>query len=124
MQRHVREYLVWMGYDEHDFIPCELTGGKAVDIHHIDCKGMGGVGGDREKIVESIYNLMALTREAHEELGDKEMFKEALYEAHFQMIRCRMEVCPELKRLVEFHARHYDHPCSGLARRVLIQTDL
>ena len=31
-----------MGYDETDFIPCEVCGGQAIDIHHIEARGMGG----------------------------------------------------------------------------------
>ena len=31
-----------MGYDETDFIPCEVCGAQAIDIHHIEARGMGG----------------------------------------------------------------------------------
>ena len=48
-----------------DFIPCELCGAKGVDIHHIDCRGMGG---SKEK--DTIENLMALCRKCHILRGD------------------------------------------------------
>jgi len=46
-----------------DFIPSEISGLRGVDIHHII--GRGKKGEDR------IENLMCLTREEHQELGDK-----------------------------------------------------
>jgi hypothetical protein len=42
MRKHTKIYLDHYGYDETDFIPCEICGAKAVDIHHIEAKGMGG----------------------------------------------------------------------------------
>jgi hypothetical protein len=47
-----------LGYDETDFMPCEITGSTGVDIHHT---------ANREKRIE---NLMLLTREKHVELGE------------------------------------------------------
>lgn len=52
-----------LGYDVTDFMPSELTGSKAIDIHHII--GRGKCGRDR------IENLMAVTREEHLKYGDK-----------------------------------------------------
>ena len=49
-----------MGYDETDWIPCEVCGAKAVDIHHIEARGMGG-----SKTKDVIENLMALCRSCH-----------------------------------------------------------
>ena len=54
------------GYDTEDetqFVPSELSGQRAVDIHHII--GRGKTGEDR------IENLMALTRDEHLKHGDK-----------------------------------------------------
>ncbi len=61
MQKHTKIYIESMGYSPVDFICCELTGQKAVDIHHIIGRGRGG--SDR------IENLMALTREKHDRYG-------------------------------------------------------
>ena len=47
-----------LGYDTCDFMPCEITGSRGVDIHHIV---------SRENRIE---NLMLLTREKHVELGE------------------------------------------------------
>ena len=66
MKKHVKVYLDHFGYTGNEFIPCEVCGAKAVDIHHIDCRGMGG-----SKKKDTIDNLMALCRACHIEFGDK-----------------------------------------------------
>jgi len=48
-----------------------------VDIHHIDCKGMGG-----SKQKDYIENLQALCRECHLKYGDKKQYKEFLLTKH------------------------------------------
>lgn len=68
-----------MGYDESDFIPCEVCGAKAVDIHHIEARGMGG---RNEKEANRIENLMALCRRDHILYGDKTEYKQFLIETH------------------------------------------
>lgn len=55
----------------------EISGDPAQDIHHIDCKGMGG-----SKTKDNIENLMALTREEHEQYGDKKQHIEYLKSVH------------------------------------------
>ena len=67
-----------MGYDPTDFIPCEVCQSKAVDIHHIEARGMGG-----SKHADTIENLMALCRACHNEadFGTK-LKKEFLKEVH------------------------------------------
>lgn len=51
-----------MGFDNTDFIPCEVCGSSAKDIHHIEPRGMGG-----RKSKDVIENLMALCRKCHHE---------------------------------------------------------
>jgi len=70
-----------MGYDESDFIPCEICKSKAVDIHHINARGMGGTG-----TKDTIENLMALCRTCHVRYGDKKKFIEILQSIHNEMI--------------------------------------
>ena len=60
-----------------DFIECEVCKGKAVDIHHIDCRGMGG---SKEK--DTIENLMALCRGCHYIFGDKKQWIDFLIDIH------------------------------------------
>lgn len=42
MRHYVKVYMDYFGYSEGDFIPSELSGLPAVDIHHIEARGMGG----------------------------------------------------------------------------------
>lgn len=51
----------YFGYDVSDFISCECgCGNRAVDIHHIESRGMGG-----GQSADTIDNLIALSRECH-----------------------------------------------------------
>ena len=61
-------------------MPCEITGRKAVDIHHIDCRGMGG---DPTGSKDRIEELQAVTRETHLKYGDKKEFMSFLYRTHY-----------------------------------------
>jgi 5-methylcytosine-specific restriction endonuclease McrA len=77
VKNHTKVYLKGMGYSTTDFIPCEVCQGQAVDIHHIESRGMGG-----SKIADTIENLMALCRNCHTEYGDKKQHKEMLTATH------------------------------------------
>jgi 5-methylcytosine-specific restriction endonuclease McrA len=77
MQKHTQIYLQGMGYKKTDFIPCEVCGSQAVDIHHIEARGMGG-----SKDKDTIENLMGLCRNCHIEYGDKKQYKEFLKDIH------------------------------------------
>ena len=70
MKKHTKIYINSLGYDETDFMPCEITGRKGVDIHHIV---------NRENRIE---NLMLLTREKHVELGEIKSKMVYLLETH------------------------------------------
>lgn len=80
MKKHTKIYLNHFGYDVSDFIACEVCGTKAVDIHHIDCRGMGGT----EK--DNIENLMALCRNCHIMYGDKKQYTSYLKDIHLLKI--------------------------------------
>lgn len=57
MQKHTIKYFDYFDYGPEDFIPCEICGNRAVDIHHI--KGRIG------KNSNSIENLIGLCRGCH-----------------------------------------------------------
>lgn len=67
----------FFGYSISDFIPCEVCQQKAVDIHHIEARGMGG-----SKKADYIDNLMAVCRNCHEKFGDKKEYKDYLKKIH------------------------------------------
>ena len=66
-----------------DFVPCEVCEKEAVDIHHIDARGMGG---DPTKSKDKIENLMALCRSCHEAYGDIKVYKDLLRQIHKRWI--------------------------------------
>jgi hypothetical protein len=43
MKKYTKIYLKEFDYVMDDFIPCEICSKRAVDIHHIESRGMGGV---------------------------------------------------------------------------------
>lgn len=65
-----------------DFIPCEVCGNKAVDIHHIKARGMGG-----SKTMDVIDNLMAVCRVCHVDYGDKKDKLDMLVEIHHRHLK-------------------------------------
>ena len=60
MKKHTKIYLKHYGYDETDFIACEICKVKATEIHHLISKGMGG-----SKTKDYIENLIAICRVCH-----------------------------------------------------------
>lgn len=68
----------YFGYDISDTIICEICQkAVAVDIHHIEARGIGG---SRNKDV--IENLMAVCRACHVSYGDLKEYKEPLKKIH------------------------------------------
>jgi len=79
MQKYTKIYLDAFGYGEQDYTPSEISENRAVDINHIDNRGMGG---DPKGEKDRIENLMALTRKEHDEFGDKNEHMSFLYLKH------------------------------------------
>ena len=77
MKNHTKVYFKAFGYDTNSWIACEVCGATAVDIHHIESRGMGG-----SKTADTIENLMALCRACHTAYGDIKEYKELLQATH------------------------------------------
>jgi len=77
MKKHTKIYMDYFNYGIEDFIPCEICGQTAVDINHIECRGMGG-----SKEMDIIENLMAVCRSCHIEFGDKKQYRDYLKQIH------------------------------------------
>lgn len=86
MKKHTAIYLKSMGYDQSDFIQCEIIGCEAavIDVHHIDCKGMGG-----SKTKDYIENLQGLCRHHHERYGDIKQYADWLRYCHIKAMQER-----------------------------------
>ena len=74
MQNHTKVYMNYFGYGEQDFIPCEICGSRAVDIHHIKPRSQGGR--------DTIENLIALCRKCHNAAHNELISKTDLYIIH------------------------------------------
>lgn len=86
MKRHTKIWMDAMGYGEGDFMECEmqLCSAEAVDVHHIEPRGMGGDPTGKRDVPE---NLMGLCRHHHEEAERKVMSKEVLKYIHMKNLR-------------------------------------
>ena len=79
MSDYRQAYYDRFGYDRGDFIPCELCGKKAVEIHHI----IHGAG----KRDHDINNLMALCRECHTQAHQNRVNRITLKLKHAEFLR-------------------------------------
>lgn len=84
-KEHTYVYMKIFGYTIADFVPCEISGDRCVDIHHIFSRGMGGTDLEDE-LYNRIENLMGLTRKMHDKYGDKQQFYEFLIHQHFEFL--------------------------------------
>jgi 5-methylcytosine-specific restriction endonuclease McrA len=76
VKKYTQVYVNHFNYTTSCFIPCEVCGRKAVDIHHIEARSK------RKDLENDISNLQALCRECHIKFGDKKEFKDYLKEVH------------------------------------------
>lgn len=67
-------------------MPCEIPGchERAVDVNHIDARGMGG---DPQGKKDTIENLMGTCRGHHIQYGDVKDKKEWLKEVHLAFMK-------------------------------------
>ncbi len=89
MKGHTKKYIDYFDYTEADFIPCECCGAKAVDIHHIIARGMGGVKDNRLDVIE---NLQAVCRSCHNKYGDNPNWLKFLVEKHAIKMKISIKV--------------------------------
>jgi 5-methylcytosine-specific restriction endonuclease McrA len=69
MLPHVANYYKAHGFTPGDFIPCELCGAPAVDIHHI--RPRSHFGKKRNIECDAAENLQALCQECHEKIHNR-----------------------------------------------------
>ena len=70
MVAYKKKYLKHFGFGEQDFVPSEVSGLPAHDIHHVLFKSHGGT--------DDIENLIALTRDEHERAHSDSEFNDTL----------------------------------------------
>lgn len=74
--------MEYFGFGEQDFVPCEICGIRATDVHHIDNRAMGG-----SKLKDYIENLAALCRGCHTVVEADEEQNLLLKEAHESYVK-------------------------------------
>lgn len=98
MKKHTKVYIDSLGYHLTDFMPCEVTGKKGVDIHHIIT---------RENRIE---NLMLLTREVHGKYGEIKKAMVFLLETHREFLQ--MNGVKFDNKWFETHLNKYRNICA------------
>lgn len=68
MKRHVANYLEGIGHDGMSFIPCEVCGSQAVDVHHVEPRSHFGKTRKHEQ--DAFDNLIGLCRACHDAAHD------------------------------------------------------
>ena len=79
MVKYKKVYLDYFDLDISDFIACEVCGSRAIDIHHIEPKGMGG-----SKTKDNIENLIAVCRGCHIGCHNSKKFNNYAKEIHLK----------------------------------------
>jgi 5-methylcytosine-specific restriction endonuclease McrA len=73
--------MKYFDYALDDFIACTTCGTKAVDIHHIERRGIGG-----SKDKDYIENLAALCRNCHDKAERNKEFNQIVKEKHLKLL--------------------------------------
>ena len=82
MRNHTKVYMTFFYLDESDYIGCEMNcGTEAVDIHHIQARGIGG-----SKCKDYIENLVALCRDCHNMAETDKEFNVYVRIRHLELI--------------------------------------
>ena len=82
MKKHTKIYIDHFNYCEQDFVPCEMCGTKAVDVHHIEPRGMGG-----SKTKDYIENLVGLCRQCHLKAEKSKEFNVKVKNIHLKNLK-------------------------------------
>ena len=77
-QNYIKIYLDHFNYGDQDFIPSELSGCRAQDIHHLTPRSKSGT--------DVIDNHMALTREEHDKAHSDPDYNEYLKTVHLKRL--------------------------------------
>ena len=85
----------FFNYEAGDFIPCEMCGSQAVDVHHLTKQSKFG----KKKDKDFIENLCGLCRDCHIKADSDSMFN------MFARIRHLENVCHQIYGLIELNKK-------------------
>lgn len=94
-------YLDFFGYGQDDFVPCELCGNRAGDVHHIVHRSRFASRDESKNVIE---NLMATCRDCHDKIHHEQIPLGRQIEAHYYKLRPKKvltlpELCSTLAAL-------------------------
>jgi len=95
MRYHTKVYMDFFNHAEQGYIPCELCGSKAVDIHHLTKQSKFG----NKKEKDFIENLMALCRDCHNKCENDNMMN------FYARIKHLENVCIQIHALIGLNKR-------------------
>ena len=96
MKIHTKVYMDFFDYGETDFVMCEMCQqDRAVDIHHLDSRGMGG-----SKNKDYIENLMGLCRDCHIKAESDSSFNMFCRIKHLEL------VCQQVYYQIEYNKKY------------------
>ena len=81
MKPYLKIYIDFFDYKIPSDVTSEISGQRAVDVHHIEARGMGG-----SKSKDNILNLIGLTRDEHNKAESGEHSKDFLRIIHYRFI--------------------------------------
>ena len=81
MKKHTKIYLKYFNYALDDIIQCTVCNRQAVDIHHIERRGIGG-----SKNRDYIENLAALCRDCHDKAERNKEFNLMVKKRHLKLL--------------------------------------
>ena len=95
MKSHTKVYMQFFDYGEQDFIPCEMCGSRATDIHHIERR-------TRNKVTNDfVENLVGLCRDCHIKAESDSMFNMFCRIQHLENVTNQVYALIEYKRRYE-----------------------
>ena len=95
MKTHTKVYMQFFDYGEQDFIPCEMCGSRATDIHHIERR-------TRNKVTNDfVENLVGLCRDCHIKAESDTMFNMFCRIQHLENVTNQVYALIEYKKRYE-----------------------
>ena len=86
MKKHTKVYMKHFNYGIDDFIGCTVCNARAVDIHHIERRGIGG-----SKNKDYIENLVALCRKCHDKAESSRSFNNTVRIKHLNKVLYKLK---------------------------------
>lgn len=96
LPKHIQNWMDFFDVEPGDWVGSEISDKTVNDWHHIHEKGMGGrprfTYQGKEYGIDDVENIIALTREEHEDAHANVYTKEQLWNLHQKVMRNHLEL--------------------------------